>query len=86
MKISIVVSGRSYDQLAKLPSELELPAGATLDDALAALAQALPDDASLPASCLVAVGEDHLGTVGRHDSPELTDGQEVVILAPVAGG
>ena len=86
MRIRVVVAGRSYDQLAKLPGELELPAGATLDDALAALARALPGNATLPPSCLVAVGQDHLGTIGRHDSRPLADGEELVLLAPVAGG
>lgn len=86
MRVRVVVTGRGYHASADLPSELELPAAATIDDALAALAERLPADAPLADSCLLAVAGKHLGTVAQHPSQELRDGDELVIVAPVAGG
>jgi molybdopterin converting factor small subunit len=86
IKVPVVMTGRSYQLAAELPAELELAEDARLADALAAIEQVLPEGESLPASCLVAVAGFHLGTVARHDNPELKDGQELVLIAPVAGG
>lgn len=86
MRIRLVITGRSYHMAEHLPDEIELPAAATLDDALAAIAQRLADGPPLPSSCLVAVSGEHLGTIAHHRSQQLRDGDELVLIAPVAGG
>ncbi len=86
MEIRIVVTGRSYHSAATLPETLQLPEGATLDDALRVVNESLADGAALPDSCLVAVDSRHVGTVASHAEVSLSDGQEVVLIAPVAGG
>ncbi|QDU95260.1 MoaD/ThiS family protein [Lignipirellula cremea] len=86
MQIQVVVTGRSYHLAEGLPDMLSLPDGADLDAALAALAKDLPEGESFPASCLVAVSGEHVGTIGRHPARNLRDGDELVLFAPVAGG
>jgi molybdopterin converting factor small subunit len=85
MKISVVVTGRSYHATGQLPREIDLPAGADVDDALSLLDSHLGDD-GLPATCLVAVAGKHLGTLANHTSAPLADGDELTLIAPVAGG
>ena len=46
----------------------------------------LPGDNPLSASCLVAVSGMHLGTLADHRPQTLKDGDELLLLAPVAGG
>jgi molybdopterin converting factor small subunit len=84
MKIRLVITGRMYHQTRDLPEEWETPAGSRVDDLLARVASHL--DGPLPPSCLVVLGQRHLGNVQQHDNEELADGQELLILAPVAGG
>jgi molybdopterin converting factor small subunit len=86
MVIRIVVSGRNYDLAERIPRRLTLGEGATLDEALNALAGLLPDGRALPASCLIAVSGTHLGTIGRHRDQPLAEEDELLLLAPVAGG
>lgn len=86
MKIQIVISGRSYDAAETLPEFLTLPDGASVDDAVEALRGLLPEGRSLADSCLVAVSGVHLGTLKSHTERPLTDGDELVLIAPVAGG
>ncbi len=86
MHIRLFISGRNYDFAEGVPNELALPEGASLDDALRSLADLLPGGTRLPASCLVAVSGRHCGTVAGHTQEKLHDGDELVILAPVAGG
>lgn len=86
MRIRVAVSGRSYDAVAKLPEHLTLPEGASVDDALGAVAGLLPEGKRLPESCLIAVSGAHLGTLGNHRGHVLGEGDELVIIAPVAGG
>ena len=86
MNVRIVLSGRNYDLGEVIPAELMLPDGASLDDALSALARQMPGGKGLPASCLLAVSGVHLGTVGAHRPRPLRDGDELLVLAPVAGG
>jgi molybdopterin converting factor small subunit len=86
MKIKIILSGRNYDLAQFIPEALELAENATLDDALAALAKLLPEGRDLPATGLVAIAGKHVGTVAAHPATPLGDGDEVVIVAPVAGG
>ena len=86
MKIRVVISGRSYDAAAELPEQVELFEGAGVNEAVTALHELLGEGGRLPESCLVAVSGSHLGTLGNHQSRVLTDGDELVIIAPVAGG
>jgi molybdopterin converting factor small subunit len=86
VNIRLTISGRSYDVAETVPRELTLDEGATVDDALLALAGHLKNGAALADTCLVAVGGTHLGTITQHEPRQLGDGDELVIIAPVAGG
>jgi len=86
MKITLVVTGRSYHLTKNIPSQLELDAGSGLGEAISTINDHLPTEQPLPQSCLIAVGGKHVGTVGTHPPTDLNDGDELVIIAPVAGG
>jgi hypothetical protein len=86
MKLRVVISGRHYDWAQLAPDQMTVADGASLDDALAALAGMLPGGIQLPESCLVAVSGRHLGTVREHRSESLRDGDELLLFSPVAGG
>jgi len=86
MKVRLVISGRNYDSTTAIPEHLTLPEGCSLAEALGAVAELLPERRPLPKSCLVVVSGKHLGTVGRHRPHELADGDDLVVIAPVAGG
>jgi molybdopterin converting factor small subunit len=86
MKIRAVITGRFYHATSSLPNVLTLADGASVDDALAELSRHLPVDQSLPESCLVAVSGRHVGTLSAHESVPLREGDELVLVAPVAGG
>jgi hypothetical protein len=85
MNVRLVYSGRGYDAAASLPGSLSLPDGSTLDDALRAIGKTA-QGFTLQASCLVAVSGIHLGTVAAHRAVRLHDGDEILLIAPVAGG
>ena len=86
MKVRVVVSGRNYDAARAIPEELVLPAGCSVDEALQAVGEFLSPAKALPGSCLVAVSGTHLGTLDNHEPHVLTEGDELVLIAPVAGG
>lgn len=86
MQVQIVLSGRNYDLAEHLPERLELPDGCSLDEALEHLGRSLPEGKQLPASTLVAVSGRHLGTLGGHQPRTLSEGDELVLIVPVAGG
>ena len=86
MKIQVSYTGRGYQSATLLPSDITLGDDSTVDDALGLLAKELPDDQQLPPSCLLAVSGEHIGTVGDHSNRPLRDGDELILLAPVAGG
>jgi len=86
MNIRVIISGRHYDQLGHVPGELSLEEGASVDEALGVIQAALPEGNRLPPSCLVAVSGQHLGTLASHQERTLTEGDELVVIAPVAGG
>jgi len=86
MKISVIVTGRSYHTAEGLPDEIELADESTVDDGIAALATQLTDGSQFPPSCLVAVSGQHLGTLDSHEPRVLRDGDELTLIAPVAGG
>jgi molybdopterin converting factor small subunit len=86
MKLQIVFLGRSYHAAQGLPSEMTLDDQATLDDAIAQL-RTLPESVeSLPETCLISLSGRHVGTIGDHPPTRLRDGDELVLIAPVAGG
>jgi molybdopterin converting factor small subunit len=84
MKIRVVITGRGYDA-ATSPGEVDLPAGAAVSDAIEAV---LGSDvaAHLTASTLVIASGRHLGTLGGYENATLNDGDELMLLQPVAGG
>jgi molybdopterin converting factor small subunit len=86
MRVRVVFTGRGYDAMGSLPAELDLTETATIDDALARLRDHLSEGKSLPPSCLVTVSGAHLGSVAGHANSALRDGDEIVLIAPVAGG
>jgi molybdopterin converting factor small subunit len=86
MKIRVIISGRNYNAAQAAPEHLVLPEGASLDDALAALARHLSNGDRLPENCLVAVSGAHLGNLHSHRSRVLRDGDELLLFAPIAGG
>jgi hypothetical protein len=85
MKINVAISGRSYHRAVAAPAELELADHATVDDALGQLRELLGGD-MVPDSSLVAVGGEHLGTIQQHAARTLCEGDELVLISPVAGG
>jgi hypothetical protein len=86
VRIGIVMTGRSYHTAEQLPDALELADESSLDDALAQVNRLLGEENALPASCLIAVSGQHCGTVGSHEPRALNDGEELTLIAPVAGG
>jgi molybdopterin converting factor small subunit len=86
MKIRVVISGRNYEAAEAVPEELTLPDGSSLDEALRTLSGLIPGGKGLPDSCLVAVSGTHLGTLRTHRPRDLEEGDELVLIAPVAGG
>ena len=86
MRIRIVVTGRSYHTADGLPDQIDLPDGSTVDDALRVLAGRLRAEESFPASCLIAVAGEHVGTIASHHNKLLQSGDELLLIAPVAGG
>jgi hypothetical protein len=85
MRVRLFVSGRSYHAAERLPDELALDQHATLEDALLAVAALLPPGGLSP-EALVSVSGEHVGTVSRHTPRSLRDGDELVVIVPVAGG
>jgi sulfur carrier protein ThiS len=86
VKISVIVTGRAYHAAGQLPDEIELPDESSVDDALEYLKSKPGPAGELPASCLVAVSGKHVGTLSDHATVTLRDGDELTLIAPVAGG
>ncbi|MCH8923595.1 MAG: MoaD/ThiS family protein [Planctomycetes bacterium] len=86
MKLRIAVTGRGYHQAQGLPGELTLAEGASVEDALGEISGLLGDRQALPPACLVSLAGRHLGTLGSYENALLNDGDELVLIAPVAGG
>ena len=86
MNVRVIITGRGYLPAEGLPASLSLADGATLDDALRTLAQHLPAGEAPGGTCLVAVSGTHLGTVGDHPPHVLREGDELLLVAPMAGG
>ncbi len=86
MKVRVVIAGRSYDAADAVPEYVTLPEGCPLDEALQTVAELIAGGKGLPDSCLIAVSGTHLGTLCNHRPRTLADGDELVLIAPVAGG
>ncbi|MHB0960478.1 MAG: MoaD/ThiS family protein [Pirellulaceae bacterium] len=86
MRLKFTYLGQGYDQAVTLPDCLELPEVATVDIALKTLGQQLPGHRSLADTCLVVVSGKHLGTIARHENVTLAPTDELMLIAPVAGG
>lgn len=86
MKVRILISGRSYHAAESIPEYLTLPEGCSVSDALQVLTGLVPDGNTLPDSCLVAVSGTHLGTLRSHLERTLQEDDELLVIAPVAGG
>jgi len=86
VRIPFQIMGRSYHTVEDLPAELDLPDGSTVGDALAAVTALLPANQQLPGSCLVVLSGRHLGTVARHEDSAVRQQDELLLVAPVAGG
>jgi molybdopterin converting factor small subunit len=86
MKIRIVFSGRGTELANALPATLNLAVGMDVSGAIAALRHLLPRGLELPASCLVVVSGKHLGALAAYENCTLCDGDELLFIAPVAGG
>jgi molybdopterin converting factor small subunit len=85
MVVRVIISGRNYDASPAMPQQLTLAEGASVDDALKTLAPSL-HGGHLSDSCLLVISGTHLGTVRSHSPRALQDGDELVLIAPVAGG
>lgn len=86
MKIRLVLTGRNYDAARRLPDALDLPEGSSVRAAIERVQAILGPGAPLAPACLVAVSGTHLGTVGACREQALREGDELVLIAPVAGG
>jgi hypothetical protein len=86
VNVRVVIAGRGYPAAEPFPGHLTLADGCSLDEALQTLAALAPAGRGLAGSCLVAVSGSHLGTVRSHRPCVLRDGDELTIIAPVAGG
>jgi len=81
MRISVLYFAVFRERLGTDHEELELPAGATVADAIAALAARHPAIAQLRTRFRVAVNQDF-----TDDSHPLADRDELALIPPVAGG
>jgi molybdopterin converting factor small subunit len=86
MKVRVLVMGRSYDSAAAWPEELDVSEGARLGEVLSQWSRALGEGQQPQNSCLVTVSGRHLGTWSQHQDYELRAGDEILLIAPVAGG
>ena len=86
LKIRLVVTGRGYHAAETLPAQWDVPDHATVDDVIRMLLELYGDGPGWSATCLIAVAGRHLGTVASHEPAILREGDEVTLIAPVAGG
>ncbi len=85
MKIRITYLGRSYQHATALPEQIDLDPGGTIADAVRAV-DSLLGETDLPGTCLVTVSGEHVGSVASFADRPLHEGEELVLIAPVAGG
>lgn len=80
MPVRILLFGLYRERAGASEVEIELPAGARVDDLLAGLRE-IPELRGLPARVAVAVNRRY----AADDSP-LRPGDEIALIPPVAGG
>ncbi len=83
MWIQVLYFAVLRERIGKSDELLELPAGASAGDAIAALTARYPAVASLQGRFRVAVGRAFVADPDRH---ALAEGDELAIIPPVAGG
>ena len=81
MNVTLLFFARAREVAGRSEARLELSAGATIDDALAAATDAWPALGEVLPSCRTALDEEF----ARGDAA-LTDGSVVAVLPPVSGG
>ncbi|HEU4610516.1 MAG TPA: molybdopterin converting factor subunit 1 [Kofleriaceae bacterium] len=81
MKIQVLYFAVFRERLGRSEEELELAAGATVGDAIAALAARHAPIAQLRGRFRIAVNQDFVA-----DDHALVDGDELALIPPVAGG
>ena len=81
MKIRCRLFARYAEVVGTEVLELELPRGATVQEALASLREAVANGHLIPDNGLVAVNMEHSAP-----TRVLEDGDEVALLPPLAGG
>ena len=86
MRIRLAITGRGYHLAGGIPESIELHADCTLQEAIEHVRQLFPSDNPVVDSCLISVAGKHRGTVGAPSAYQLRDGDELIIVAPVAGG
>lgn len=86
MRVRLVLIGRGYDAAENLPDHWDVPDGASVDDVLRLIEQQYGSIPGCSPSCLIALQGRHLGTIASHASAPLHDGDELTLIAPVAGG
>lgn len=86
MQVQVLYSGRNYDVAGGVPQQLTLPDPCSVDEALEVLRGLFPVGQALAETCLLAVSGIHLGTVRKHRPHQLQAGDELLLIAPVAGG
>lgn len=84
MQIRLFITGRMYHAASAAPESLDLADEATVADAITQLQSLLPEP--LPESTLVSVAGRHLGSLGERPAQALRDGDELLLVTPVAGG
>ncbi len=85
MNIRITYLGRSYQQAEPIPAQIDLESGGTIASAVQRV-KSLLGETELPGSCLVTVSGEHVGSVASFTDRPLREGDELVLIAPVAGG
>ncbi len=86
MKVRLTLMGRGYDRTSSLPSEVDVTLGACLGDVLHLIQSHYGELVPLSTSWLVVVNGQHLGTVERYEDVELRERDDLMLIAPVAGG
>jgi molybdopterin synthase catalytic subunit len=81
MKVQVLFFAQARERAGRAQTELGLPEGSRLEDALAALARDFPALESLWPHLAVAVD----GRIVPRSTP-LADGAELALLPPVSGG
>jgi molybdopterin synthase catalytic subunit len=81
MKIRVRYFASVRELIGGGAATVELPAGATVEDALAMLAEGMPRREQLLSACLPMVNQEYVDR--RH---RLSDGDELALIPPVSGG